>query len=135
MVSRYYVEGIIVIINEVLGDVDVLIEDIDVIVVIEGFGLIGVLLIGVNVVKVLVFVYDKLFIFVYYIVGYIYVNYIEELLIFLLIVFIVLGGYIELVYMKDYLLFEVIGEIWDDVVGEVYDKVVWIIGLNYLGGL
>lgn len=135
MVSRYYVEGIIIIINEVLVDVDVLMEDIDVIVVIEGFGLIGVLLIGVNVVKVLVFVYDKLFIFVYYIVGYIYVNYIEELLIFLLIVFIVLGGYIELVYMKDHLLFEVIGEIWDDVVGEVYDKVVWIIGLNYLGGL
>lgn len=48
---------------------------------------------------------------------------------------IVFGGYIELVYMKNYLDFEVIGEMRDDVVGEVYDKVVWIINFFYFGGL
>lgn len=99
-------------------------SDIDVIVVMEGSGLVGVFFIGVNVVKVLSFVYNILLVGVYYIVGYIYVNCFVEEIVFLVLVLVVLGGYMELVYMKEYGLFEVIGEIFDDVVGEVYDKVV-----------
>ncbi|RIL39149.1 tRNA (adenosine(37)-N6)-threonylcarbamoyltransferase complex transferase subunit TsaD, partial [Mammaliicoccus fleurettii] len=40
----------------------------------------------------------------------------------------------ELVYMKDHLSFEVIGETRDDAVGEAYDKVARTIGLSYPGG-
>lgn len=123
------------VIEEVFCKVGMMYSDIDVIVVIEGLGLVGVFFIGVNVVKVLSFVYNILLVGVYYIVGYIYVNCFVEDIVFLVLVLVVLGGYIELVYMKEYGLFEVIGEIFDDVVGEVYDKVVWMMGLLYLGGL
>ena len=59
---------------------------------------------------------------------------IEEPLTFPLIALIVSGGHTELVYMKDHLTFEVIGETRDDAVGEAYDKVARTIGLNYPGG-
>ena len=47
---------------------------------------------------------------------------------------IVSGGHTELVYMKDHLHFEVIGETRDDAVGEAYDKVARTIDLPYPGG-
>lgn len=132
--SRHHVEGITATINEALGDADVSIEDIDAIAVTEGPGLIGALLIGVNAAKALAFAYDKPLIPVHHIAGHIYANHIEEPLTFPLIALIVSGGHTELVYMKDHLSFEVIGETRDDAVGEAYDKVARTIGLNYPGG-
>lgn len=131
MASRHHVEGITATINEALGDADVSIEDIDAIAVTEGPGLIGALLIGVNAAKALAFAYDKPLIPVHHIAGHIYANHIEEPLTFPLIALIVSGGHTELVYMKDRLSFEVIGETRDDAVGEAYDKVARTIGLNY----
>lgn len=110
-------------------------DDLDGIVVIEGLGLVGVLFIGVNVVKMFVFMYNLFLVGVYYIVGYIYVNCFEIEFKFLLFLLVVSGGYIELVLMKVDNEFEIIGEIRDDVVGEVYDKVVCIFGFVYLGGV
>lgn len=115
-------------------DADVSMEDIDAIAVTEGPGLIGALLIGVNAAKALAFAYDKPLIPVHHIAGHIYANHIEEPLTFPLIALIVSGGHTELVYMKDHLTFEVIGETRDDAVGEAYDKVARTIGLNYPGG-
>ncbi len=132
--SRHHVEGITATINEALRDADVSIEDIDAIAVTEGPGLIGALLIGVNAAKALAFAYDKPLIPVHHIAGHIYANHIEEPLTFPLIALIVSGGHTELVYMKDHLSFEVIGETRDDAVGEAYDKVARTIGLNYPGG-
>ncbi len=80
------------------------------------------------------FAYDKPLIPVHHIAGHIYANHIEEPLTFPLIALIVSGGHTELVYMKDHLSFEVIGETRDDAVGEAYDKVARTIGLNYPGG-
>ncbi len=68
------------------------------------------------------FAYDKPLIPVHHIGGHIYANHIEEPLTFPLIALIVSGGHTELVYMKDHLSFEVIGETRDDAVGEAYDK-------------
>lgn len=120
--SRHHVEGITATINEALGDADVSIEDIDAIAVTEGPGLIGALLIGVNAAKALAFAYDKPLIPVHHIAGHIYANHIEEPLTFPLIALIVSGGHTELVYMKDHLSFEVIGETRDDAVGELMIK-------------
>lgn len=132
--SRHHVEGITTTINEALVYADVSMEDIDAIAVTEGPGLIGALLIGVNAAKALAFAYDKPLIPVHHIAGHIYANHIEEPLTFPLIALIVSGGHTELVYMKDHLSFEVIGETRDDAVGEAYDKVARTIGLNYPGG-
>ena len=89
---------------------------------------------GINAAKALAFAYDKPLIPVHHIAGHIYANHLEEPLQFPLIALIVSGGHTELIYMKDHLNFEVIGETRDDAVGEAYDKVARTIGLSYPGG-
>ena len=44
------------------------------------------------------------------------------------------GGHTNLINVKDYTDFEVIGSTRDDAVGEAYDKVARVIGLGYPGG-
>ena len=100
----------------------------------EGPGLIGALLIGINAAKALAYAYDKPLVPVHHIAGHIYANNLEEPFEFPLMALIVSGGHTELVYMKDHLSFEVIGETRDDMTGEAYDKVARTIGLPYPGG-
>ncbi len=44
------------------------------------------------------------------------------------------GGHTELVLMKDWLKYEIVGQTRDDAVGEAFDKVARILGLPYPGG-
>jgi N6-L-threonylcarbamoyladenine synthase len=44
------------------------------------------------------------------------------------------GGHTELVYMKEFGRFEILGQTKDDAVGESYDKVARMLGLSYPGG-
>lgn len=132
--SRHHVEGITATIDESLVSAKVKMEDIDAIAVTQGPGLIGALLIGINAAKALAFAYDKPIIPVHHIAGHIYANHLEQPLTFPLISLIVSGGHTELVYMKNHLDFEVIGETRDDAVGEAYDKVARTINLPYPGG-
>lgn len=132
--SRHHVEGIIPTIDTALEDAQVTMKDIDAVAVTEGPGLIGALLVGINAAKALAFAYDKPLIPVHHIAGHIYANHLEEPLTFPLMALIVSGGHTELIYMKDHLSFEVVGETRDDAVGEAYDKVARTIGLGYPGG-
>ncbi|UXR36200.1 tRNA (adenosine(37)-N6)-threonylcarbamoyltransferase complex transferase subunit TsaD [Staphylococcus simulans] len=132
--SRHHVEGITQTIDEALTTAHTDMEAIDAVAVTEGPGLIGALLIGVNAAKALAYAYDKPLIPVHHIAGHIYANNLEEPFEFPLMALIVSGGHTELVYMKDHLNFEVIGETRDDAVGEAYDKVARTIGLPYPGG-
>ena len=47
---------------------------------------------------------------------------------------IISGGHTQLVRVKDYNLWEILGETRDDAVGEAFDKVARILGLGYPGG-
>lgn len=132
--SRHHVEGITATIDEALNSAKLTMKDIDAVAVTQGPGLIGALLVGINAAKALAFAYDKPLIPVHHIAGHIYANHLEQPLQFPLIALIVSGGHTELVYMKDHLSFEVIGETRDDAVGEAYDKVARTIGLSYPGG-
>ncbi|AYU55681.1 tRNA (adenosine(37)-N6)-threonylcarbamoyltransferase complex transferase subunit TsaD [Staphylococcus debuckii] len=132
--SRHHVEGITATIEDALQTAEVTMEEIDAVAVTEGPGLIGALLIGINAAKALAFAYDKPLVPVHHIAGHIYANNLEEPFEFPLMALIVSGGHTELVYMKDHLSFEVIGETRDDAVGEAYDKVARTIGLPYPGG-
>lgn len=132
--SRHHVEGITTTIDEALKEAEVTMNEVDAIAVTQGPGLIGALLVGINAAKALAFAYDKPLIPVHHIAGHIYANHLEKPLQFPLIALIVSGGHTELIYMKDHLNFEVIGETRDDAVGEAYDKVARTIGLSYPGG-
>ncbi|KYH13064.1 tRNA (adenosine(37)-N6)-threonylcarbamoyltransferase complex transferase subunit TsaD [Staphylococcus kloosii] len=132
--SRHHVEGITTTIDKALNEAQVTMEDIDAVAVTQGPGLIGALLVGINAAKALAFAYDKPLIPVHHIAGHIYANNLEEGMNFPLIALIVSGGHTELIYMKDHLSFEIIGETRDDAVGEAYDKVARTLGLSYPGG-
>lgn len=132
--SRHHVEGITTTIDKALNEAQVTMEDIDAVAVTQGPGLIGALLVGINATKALAFAYDKPLIPVHHIAGHIYANNLEEGMNFPLIALIVSGGHTELIYMKDHLSFEIIGETRDDAVGEAYDKVARTLGLSYPGG-
>jgi len=109
-------------------------EEIDIIGVTYGPGLIGSLLIGVECAKTISLVTGKPLIPVHHIAGHIYANNLKERLQFPLIALVVSGGHTDLVYMKEDYSFERIGSTLDDAVGEAYDKVAKILGLDYPGG-
>lgn len=132
--SRHHVEGITTTIDEALNTADVTMMQVDAVAVTQGPGLIGALLVGINAAKALALAYDKPLIPVHHIAGHIYANHLEKPLQFPVMSLIVSGGHTELIYMKDHLNFEVIGETRDDAVGEAYDKVARTIGLSYPGG-
>ncbi|MFO3719504.1 tRNA (adenosine(37)-N6)-threonylcarbamoyltransferase complex transferase subunit TsaD [Staphylococcus felis] len=132
--SRHHVENMTIMIDNALQTAEKTMSDIDAIAVTQGPGLIGALLVGVNAAKALAFAHQKPLIPVHHIAGHVYANQLEQELKFPLIALIVSGGHTELVYMKDHLNFEVIGETRDDAVGEAYDKVARTIGLSYPGG-
>lgn len=132
--SRHHVETITLVIEQALSESDMSPRDLSAVAVTEGPGLIGALLVGINAAKAFSFAHDLPLIPVHHIAGHIYANQLEEELKFPLVALIVSGGHTELIYMKDHLSFEVIGETRDDAVGEAYDKVARVIGLPYPGG-
>jgi len=72
---------------------------------------------------------------VHHLTGHIYANEFVKPLHFPSLAVVVSGGNTELVYMKNHLDFEIIGETRDDAVGESFDKVARVLGLPYPGGV
>lgn len=132
--SRHHVEQITQVIDLAFEEADSTIDDIDAIAVTEGPGLVGALLIGVTAAKTLAFIHDKPLIATNHLAGHIYASQLENELSFPLMSLIVSGGHTELIYMKDHLDFEIIGETQDDAVGEAYDKVGRLLDLPYPAG-
>ena len=132
--SRHHVYQISMIFEEALKQADVLAEEIDLVAVTMGPGLIGSLLVGLNAAKAFALLHHKPIIGVHHLAGHIYANAIEHEMKFPAVALLVSGGNTELIYMKDHFEFEIVGETLDDAVGEAYDKVARVIGLPYPGG-
>lgn len=132
--SRHHVEQVTIVIEEALSQANLTMDEISGVAVTSGPGLVGALLVGVNAAKALAFAYQKPLIPVHHIAGHIYANQLIKELEFPLLSLVVSGGHTELVYMKEHVHFEVIGETRDDAAGEAYDKVARTLNLPYPGG-
>lgn len=132
--SRSHIESITIVLDELFEKAKMTIDDIDIIGVTYGPGLIGSLLIGLQAAKTIAMLTGKPLIPVHHIAGHIYANNLENRLQFPLIALVVSGGHTELIYMKEDYSFERIGGTLDDAVGEAYDKVAKILELDYPGG-
>ena len=132
--SRHHVYQVSMVFEEAFKVANVKPEDIDLVAVTEGPGLIGSLLVGVNAAKTFAMIYNKPLIAVHHLAGHIYANAIEHEMKFPCIALLVSGGNTELIYMKEHFSFEIVGETLDDAVGEAYDKVARVVGLPYPGG-
>jgi N6-L-threonylcarbamoyladenine synthase len=132
--SREHIKGITMVFEEALQIANISKEQIDLVAVTKGPGLIGSLLVGINAAKAFAFANGIDIIGVHHIAGHIYANAIQEELEFPLICLVVSGGHTELILMKEHYDFQKLGETQDDAVGEAYDKVARTVGLGYPGG-
>lgn len=133
--SRKHIESINNIVQEALDEAKVGFNDIDLIGVTRGPGLVGALLIGISTAKALAYGLDKPIVGVNHIEGHVCANYIEHKdLEPPFTCLIVSGGHTYLVYVNDYTDYELIGRTRDDAAGEAFDKVARSLGLPYPGG-
>ena len=133
--SRKHIEKVIQVVDEALKEASLTMDEIDAVAVTYGPGLVGALLVGVSAAKSIAFAYNKPLIGVHHIEGHISANYIEnEELEPPFLCLVVSGGHTNLVIVKDYGEYEVLGKTRDDAAGEAFDKVARAIGLGYPGG-
>lgn len=133
--SRMHIEAISGVVEEALLKANITLEKIDVIGVTYGPGLVGALLVGLQFAKGLAFASKKPLVGVNHIEGHICANYIQHKdLKPPFISLVVSGGHTFIVHVKDYGIYEVIGQTRDDAAGEAYDKVARALGLGYPGG-
>ncbi|MGN1327500.1 MAG: tRNA (adenosine(37)-N6)-threonylcarbamoyltransferase complex transferase subunit TsaD [Clostridia bacterium] len=133
--SRNHVEAISNVMKKAVKDANVDINQIDAIACTYGPGLVGALLVGVSYAKALSYALNKPLIGINHIKGHIAANYITHPNLeppFLCIM--MSGGNTQIIAVKDYTSFEVLGKTKDDAIGEAFDKVARVIGLGYPGG-
>lgn len=133
--SRNHIEAISRVTKLALKEAEVEFCDIDAITPTYGPGLVGALLVGVSYAKALSYAINKPLVGVNHIQGHIAANYLtypELKPPFLCLL--ISGGNTQIVYVKDYTEFEVLGKTRDDAIGEAFDKVARVVGLGYPGG-
>lgn len=133
--SRKHIENINPVIQEAMEQAGLSFEQIDVIAVTYGPGLVGALLVGLSAAKGLAFALEKPLIGVHHIEGHISANYIANPSFHPpFICLVVSGGHSHLVHVRDYGEYEILGQTRDDAAGEAFDKVARALGLSYPGG-
>ena len=133
--SRNHIEAISRVALKAIDEAKISFEDITAVTPTYGPGLVGALLVGLSYAKALSFAINKPLVGVNHIEGHIAANYITHKDLkppFLCVM--MSGGNTQLVYVKDYTEFEVMGKTRDDAIGEAFDKVARVIGLGYPGG-
>jgi N6-L-threonylcarbamoyladenine synthase len=118
-------------------------DDLDAVAVTYGPGLIGSLLVGVNVAKAIAVAHDLPLVGVNHIEGHIYANWLTDAgegaplppePAFPLLCLVVSGGHTQLVLMHDHGRYTLLGQTVDDAAGEAFDKVGRLLDLPYPGG-
>ncbi len=133
--SRNHIEAISRVTKKALEEAQISWDDIDAITPTYGPGLVGALLVGLSYAKALSFALDKPLVGVNHIQGHIAANYISYPELeppFLCMM--MSGGNTQIVYVKTYTEFELLGKTRDDAIGEAFDKVARVVGLGYPGG-
>ncbi|MFM1534309.1 tRNA (adenosine(37)-N6)-threonylcarbamoyltransferase complex transferase subunit TsaD [Helcococcus ovis] len=133
--SREHIKAISYVAKQALEEAKLGFEDIDLIAVTKGPGLVGALLVGISYAKGLSLALDKPLIGVNHMQGHICANYLEfPDLEPPFISLVVSGGHTYLVDVLSYTDYKVIGKTRDDAAGESFDKVSRALGFGYPGG-
>lgn len=132
--SRQHCDNILYVLEEVLKTSGTKLHQIDAVAVTAGPGLVGSLLVGIEVAKTISLLMSKPLIGVHHIKGHIYANYIENDFDFPIVSLVVSGGHTEIVLQTNHYEFKRLYSTSDDAIGECYDKVARILNLEYPGG-
>ena len=133
--SRHHLENINMVYEKAMSEASVSPDEIDMIGVTYGPGLVGALLIGIATAKAFSFAWNKPLIGVHHMQGHISANYIEHKeLKPPFVALIISGGHTNIVEVTNYNECRVLGKTRDDAAGEAYDKVARVLGIGYPGG-
>lgn len=133
--SRRHLENINGVITQALDEAGITLDEVDLIGVTYGPGLVGALLVGVATAKMISYAKNIPLVGVNHMHGHVAANYIEHKDLqppFLGLI--VSGGHTNIVNIPDYNTCVILGETRDDAAGEAFDKVARVIGLGYPGG-
>lgn len=133
---RRHVDVIIPVLKQSLTEANITLDQIDLIAVAYGPGLIGALLIGITAAKTLSLALNRPFIGVNHVEAHLYAALMahEPPVEFPCLGVVLSGGHTALVLMKDIGNYTLIGETVDDAIGEAFDKVAKQLNLPYPGG-
>ena len=140
LAARAHLRWILPALDDAMAGAGVSWSDIDGIAVTRGPGLIGSLLVGLNVARTLAWVHAKPLVGVNHLEGHVYAAWLldpgeeREAPTFPLIALVVSGGHTFLVEMRAERDYRLLGETVDDAAGEAFDKVGRLLGLGYPGG-
>lgn len=135
--SRKHIEVIHAVVEQAMREAYIGFDDLDCIAATRGPGLVGSLLVGMNMAKGLALARGKLFLGVNHIEGHIrslWLTDAADAIEFPLLTLVVSGGHTELYLMADNNRYGRLGGTLDDAAGEAFDKVGRLLGLPYPGG-
>jgi N6-L-threonylcarbamoyladenine synthase len=135
--SRKHIEVVYEVVHKALEEAHMGLDDIDCIAVTRGPGLVGSLLVGVNMAKGLALARNKPLLGINHIEGHIYSLWLTEeadSFEFPILNLVVSGGHTELYLMVDHGRYKHLGGTLDDAAGEAFDKVGRLLNMPFPGG-
>lgn len=136
LACRRHIETIIPVIDQALQEAGLSLDDIDLIAVANGPGLIGPLYIGLNSAKGLSIALNKPLVGVNHVEAHLYAALMStnEPLEYPMLGVVLSGGHTDLIKISAPRSYQLLGKTVDDAIGEAFDKVAKLLGLPYPGG-
>ncbi len=135
LASRAHQKLLVPIVDEALKKAHIERNEIGAVAAVYGPGLAGALLVGLSFGKALAMALGAAFVGINHMEAHILSNFIEDRKPeFPYVNLTVSGGHTQLVLVKGFYSFELLGETTDDAAGEAFDKVAKMLGIGYPGG-
>jgi len=135
LAARDHIRKVLPLIDAVINDSDIEKRDIDAIAYTAGPGLVGALLVGATVGRSLSMALDIPAIGVHHMEGHLLSPLLEsEISEFPFLSLLVSGGHTQIVEVRSFGRYRIVGQTRDDAVGEAFDKFAKTLGLPYPGG-
>lgn len=140
LASRAHQQNIVLVVKEAIERAGIGMYELDAIAFTKGPGLLGSLLVGASFAKGLSVSLGIPLVGVNHLHGHILAHFLREkgeddcVPQFPFLCLLVSGGHSQIVLVRDYLDFEIIGKTIDDAAGEAFDKCAKVMGLPYPGG-
>ena len=133
--SRAHLEVADALVREVLNEAGVAASEVDVFAAGAGPGLIGGVIVGLNLAKAMAFALAKPFVAVNHLEAHALMPMMFEPGVeFPFLMLLVSGGHTQLVLVRGVGMYELLGSTLDDAAGECFDKVAKLLGHGYMGG-
>ncbi|MBS4032095.1 MAG: tRNA (adenosine(37)-N6)-threonylcarbamoyltransferase complex transferase subunit TsaD [Clostridiales bacterium] len=132
--SRKHLETANDVVERALTEAGIGFADLSAIAVTNGPGLVGALLVGVNIAKTLAYALQKPLVAVNHVMSHVAANYLVHPVQFPAVCLVASGGHTSLLYLLSRSETQLLGTTRDDAAGEAFDKVARVLELGYPGG-